>query len=345
MLNEILLYGPIYSYSAQDFFFNFNASLDAGAEKRTVRVNTEGGEPNYGWGMIAKILENAETTAVKVDAMAYSFGAFACCYVDDVECLDVTEFLIHRAAYPDWYEDSAYFTEAEKGSLVNMNKKLEAAFRAKVDVEKFEQLKDVKVKDIFSMESRIDVYLTAKEAKAIGLVSRIVKITPTKKAEINTMMKPFDLKAAALGLKKVSKNKPSLFDEDEEVDDEPTPTKKTMKTLAELKDQNPTLYAEAVAAGAKEAREAEHERIAAWMEFNDIDAEAVKKGIESGKPMSMKDIAEFTRKGMSANALASVKKDSKSNIVTEEVTEEAKTKNVALFEAEVMSNLGLKKTA
>lgn len=348
MLNEILFYGPVYSYSAQEFFENFNASLEAGTAKRTVRINTEGGEPTYGWGMIAKILENAETTAIKVDGMAYSFGASACCYVDEVEALDVSEFMFHRAAYSDWFEQSEYFTPELQKSLADMNKKLETALRNKIDVEKFEQLKGVKVKDIFSMDSRIDVYLSAKEAKAVGLISKITKITPTKKAELNAMFSPFAERAAAIGAIKKTKNKP-VGKIVEEEDEDPAPTETPMETLAELKTKNPELYNQAVALGkiegAKEAREAEQERIGAWMAFNDVDPEAVRKGIEGGKAMTMKDMAEFTRKGMSANALATVKKDSSGNVITEEVTGEAKAKNIAQFEGEVLANLGLKKSA
>jgi len=155
----------------------------------TVRLNTGGGEPDYGFGMVAKFKEYTGKKTVKIDGKAYSMGAYIAMYADDVEALDVSNLMIHRAAYPTWFEESEYFTDGLRQNLVDTNKSLEAALRGKIDVEEFEKLKDVKVKDIFSMDDRIDVFLTAKEAKKIGLVSKIIKITPSKAAEINSHVK------------------------------------------------------------------------------------------------------------------------------------------------------------
>src|SRR5690606_34151083 len=50
------------------------------------------------------------------------------------------------------------------------------------------RLKGVSLDEIFSNDQRIDVFLSAQEALTIGLVDRIVEITPERKAEIDSIM-------------------------------------------------------------------------------------------------------------------------------------------------------------
>ena len=176
MPKELLIYGQIYSQSTIDFINGMNEIGED--DELSVRVSSEGGDVLYGFGMIAKFNEHKGSKIVKVDGKAYSMGLFFCAYADNVEALDTSKFLLHRAAYSEWFEDSVYFTPELKAQLVEVNKQLMDAFKAKVDVAKFEELKGVKLKDVFSMDSRIDVFLNAQEAKQIGLINKIVKITP-----------------------------------------------------------------------------------------------------------------------------------------------------------------------
>ena len=237
-VKEILLYDSIYSMTSQIFV---TALEDAKDQDITVRINCDGGEVECGWAMIAKFAEHKGKKNVKVDAKAHSMGALFLCYADDVECLDVAEFLIHRASYPQWYEGSEYFTDAVKGNLERMNQKLRAAFEAKVDVKKFEELKGVKVKDVFSMDQRIDVFLTSAEAKKIGLVDTITKITPAKRAEID---------AYAMKIAAKYTVKPAAIVEETEEEKNPI-IEPVMTTIAEFKAKHPELYAQAVNEGKK----------------------------------------------------------------------------------------------
>lgn len=322
MSKEILLYGGIDSETSAEFIQQME---EASSEEITIRVNTRGGEPEYGFGMIAKFSEHASGKKLKVDGKAYSMGLFFLCYVDDSEGLDVSEYLIHRAAYPDWFESTPeYFTDALKENLTRINASLEKAFRAKVDVAAFEEIKDVKVKDIFSMDSRIDVFLSAKEAKKIGLINRIVNITPFKKAEIESKM--------AVITAKYTGEKPT----------KETVQKNTTMTLAELKANHPATYAEAVAEGVTNGIAQERERVEACMVFNEIDPVAVKAAIESGKALSPKQMAEFSLKAMSNKSLDDIKKDSSKGVTTGAADEKEKTekeKTLATFEAETKASL------
>jgi len=270
----------------------------------TVRINSGGGEPDYGWGMVAKFKEYEGNKTVKIDGKAYSMAAFIAMYADNVEALDVSTFMVHRAAYPTWFEGSEYFTKELKENLTSINKSLEAAFRARVDVEKFETLKDVKVKDIFSMEDRIDVFLTAKDAKKIGLVSKIIKITPKKAAEINSQVKiaaeiDSDLTVEA------PEQKPTNKDIQKQIN--------TKMNKSELREKHPELFAEIVGLGVEQ----EQERVSAWAKWNEIDPALAMKGIEGKDEIKASNISEFQvaalkalqKKGVEADSTEDVKLD------------------------------------
>lgn len=308
MAKEILLYSGIDSLSSSEFIREMD---EAAAEDVTVRVNCPGGTPEYGWGMVAKLAEHPGKKKVKVDGQAYSMGLFFLCYADDSEGLDVSEYLVHRAAYSQWFESSPeYFTDPMRENLTRINASLEKAFRAKVDVALFEELKGVKVKDIFSMDSRIDVFLSAKEAKKIGLIKSIVNITPTKKAEIESRMSAVAEKITAqyTGTKPPKETEP----------------KNTIMTLAELKANHPAIYAQAVAEGVINGVSQEKERVEACMVFVEIDPMAVKAAIESGKPLSPKQMAELSLKSFSAESLKKTEGSSAKPIVTGSAAEDDK---------------------
>jgi ATP-dependent protease ClpP protease subunit len=346
MAKDILLYGEIWKYSALYFFEQIKEALqeDPSAEM-TLRINTEGGDPDYAMGMIAKIQELPDQFEIKGEAMLHSLGLFFLCYVpkSKIEILDVSKAVLHRAAYPSWLESMAGFKESiSYDILAKVNKDLEKAFRARVDVDVLENLpqlksKDITLKDIFSLESRVEVLLTASDLKKIGLVDSITKITPTKSVEMSARVDAFKKCRSLEEFKLAAKSAPSNDHE----------SNNTTMTLEELKAKHPELHAQIV----KAAAAAERERVEAWLEFLDVDAEAVTKGIKEGKELTMKSMAEFTRKGMNASALKKVKDDSAADVSTDEVdeAEEGKKKKtaaeqeVAALEADVRKMVLAKK--
>lgn len=327
---EVLLYGPIFSESSIDFI---NAISEVEGDELKVRVNTGGGDVMYTYGMIAKFKEFAGTKEVQVDGMAYSGGGFFCLYADNVTAFDVSKFMFHRAAYNSWYEEQ--MSEEVRNELIGVNADLEKAFRAKIDVPKFEEIKGVKVKDLFSMGSRIDVFLTAKEAKQIGLVNKIISLTPTKKAQLDTEYNR--MVASYTGVEV-----PVIVTEIKEQTNKPI-----NMTIEELQAQHPALYASILSTGVQQGIEQEKDRVGAWVAFSKADAEAVKAGIASGKSISNTEMAELTIKLVSGAKLAELEDESKEvkganaavidPVVTAIITPEAS------FEASIMSKLNLKK--
>lgn len=110
----------------------------ANNEDIVVRVNTPGGNPEYTFGMVAKFSEYTGKKKIQVDGKAYSGGLYFLCYGEENESLDVSEFLLHRAAYPFLLRKRPrIFYICSKRNLERINKSLRKAFEAKVDVALF----------------------------------------------------------------------------------------------------------------------------------------------------------------------------------------------------------------
>ena len=329
MIKEVLIYSDVTGRSAADFITQVN-EIEEG-DSLTVRVNTDGGSPEYTYGIVSKFNEFEGDKLVKIDGKAYSAGLFFACFAENVEALDVSQFLVHRAAYGSWFEESTYFTEALKANLASINKDLETAFRNKIDVDKFESLKSVKqknitVKDIFSMDDRIDVFLTASEAKKIGLISKINKITPSKKAKIDAGMMQI---AAKYNLKVEEEVKPVV----EANNNKPNKNNINM-TIEKFKAEHPGVFAEVRAIGVAEERD----RVGAWQVFADADPEAVAAGIKSGKPLTSTETAELTVKKVSAASLAALALGNAEPVLTD-AEKAAKATADALLEDDKLSDV------
>lgn len=331
-MNEILLYSTIYSYTANEFVTKMGL-VKADADL-TVRINGGGGEPTYGWAMVAKYLEHKGRKLIKVDGAAHSMYAFFLCYCDDSEAIDVSEFLIHRAAYPDWIESNPdRFTEAMRSEVERCNEFLKKAFEAKVDKAEFEKITGVKIKDIFSMDQRLEVMLTAQQAKKIGLINRVVTITPKRQAEINSLKEK--MTAESVGI--------SIAAKEEELNENSKSNNMAteIKTIDDLKANHNAIYKQAV----KRGETKERKRIEALMVFHKFASKEVEEAIKSGKTLDSVMMAEMQLKMNAAATLAAKRGENGEVIETEEVTAEktAAQKQLEEFTALVDKGLGLAK--
>lgn len=312
MPKELYLYSQIYDFVAESLIAQME---EYQGEDITIRSCSPGGSVFAGWGIIAKMQEHEGKLKIKADGLVASMALYMLLFCDDVECLDVTSFVLHRAdMYVGDPDDQAF--------LDGINEKLKEKLTAKIDSKKLKELKGVTIKDIFNPEgTRQDVRLTASEAKQIGLVKTVKKITPAIKAEFEALNLKFNVAATI----------------------QPEPLNKPTMTIEEIQKNHPAVYAQILALGVK----SEKERVEACLVFNDIDPVAVKAAIESGAPLSQKQIAEFGLKAINKNTLTAVKKDAEGNIITEEptaATVEATKKEAAIaeFSKAVDANLNLK---
>jgi len=308
MPKSILIYGQFGQGLATEFINSIDELLEEnpGAEIE-VPINSNGGEVDYGWGMIHKFQQFPNKKSIINHGKAFSMALYFNCYTDDTSCLDVTEFLLHRAAYSEWVEnDPELFNEDRRKSLTQMNNKLRAAFEAKVDVEKFLALKVMKDKnytldDIYSLDNRIDIRFTAKEAKAIGLVKSIVTITPKIQSQIEANFKVAAQYNEFSKSDNQNKNKPLI---------------KNKMTKAELKAAHPELYAEIFNEGVTAGVTTEKDRVEAIMEFAEVDPELVKTVIASGKDLTKAQTNNLLLKAVKGSKVDDIAADGKNAIVT-----------------------------
>lgn len=307
MAKELYLYSPIYSFTAEELISQLDANL---GNEVVIRSNSPGGSVFSGWGIIAKMKEHGNVT-VKVDGIAASMAAFMLIFADKVEALDVSKIMIHRA-------DMETNDEESKKFLKSINDQIKAKLVAKIDIKKLKEISGYSIDEVFAEDKRIDVWLTAKEAKTIGLVDKIVSLDPK---EIKALTERFFNVAASAT--------PEIVE----------PIKPIKMTIEKLKAEHPELFNSVIALGVS----GEKDRVQAWLTFVDIDAEAVKAGIDTDKAPSLKEQAELNRKLMSAEAISNLEDKSQKPVATVEVPVDGVNAELVALEASIDKNLGLNK--
>lgn len=313
MPKEILLYSGIYDFVAESFITKMEAAKD---DDITLRINTGGGDVQSGFGMIAKFAEHKGVKNIKVDGKANSMGAFFLAYADNVEALDVSEIVLHRAAYPSWVESREGFKDSEEfKGLVSINSSLRKGLESKIDIVAFEKETKVTLDSMFSTDSRIDVSLTPKQALKIGLINKVNKLTSKMSAEIQsntyTIAAEFgvDLKNIKADILPVIKDKPKTI---------------TKMTIEDLKANHSEVYNQIFAKGSEAGIAERNDTVEAWLIFNDADAKTVSEGIKSGEKLSQAKMAELTRASFTKEELK------KEEEATAEVVTPSETKKVEL---------------
>ncbi len=119
-------------------------------------------------------------------------------------------------------------------------------------------------------------------------------------------------------------------------------------TPQELKEKFPALYAsimeEGTKAGVTAGVSSEQNRVKGWNAFAAIDPEGVKAGIAGGKEITMAEIAEFSAKAFSPDAIKRMQANSTGEVKTGEEKNDASKGNkdaINALEAEVRAKVGL----
>jgi len=248
---------------------------EANGEDIVLRINSPGGDVFAGWGIVAKMTECTGKTTVKVDGAAMSMAVMPVVFADFVECLDVSTLMVHRASMlVENDEDQAF--------LDNVNKNLRSKLETKINDDALFEMKGIRIKNLFEDEKRIDLFLDSKEAKKLGLVNKINKLTPELQLEMSAMNR---FKIAAIG----SQTQTS-----------------TKMTKAEFKAANPDIYAEILEEGKTIGATAMKEVAQVWAHFLPVDAKAAADGIKSGLAPTPLQIVELTTKMASAVHLRNI---------------------------------------
>lgn len=300
MAKEILFYEPIYSYTVAKYISLLEENKNNAIK---VRMNCPGGDVYASYGAIAKFAEHQKSKMIQVDGHAASSGLFMICAADEVECLDVTEFLAHRAAYPSWVEsDPTRFTEEMRAELKKTNDNLRALIESKVSAIRFSQVTGVSLDDMFSLDKRIDVRFNAQQALNMGIVNKINSLTKQKKTEIIALSHSYGIAA---------------FATDPQLNNEENIPVMDKITAAAFQSANPEAYEEIFKLGVA----AEKKRVNTWMVYKDIDPEGVAAGIKDGKEVDSQVMAEMQIKAVAASKLDGLKQDGAAPVDTTETTQ------------------------
>lgn len=305
---ELYLYSPIYDFVAESLIAQMEENCDSDI---TLRMNCPGGSVLSGWGIIAKMQERKGVkTNIKVDGSAMSMACYSLLFATGaVECLDVSKFMFHPA---DMYVSN----ESAQAFLDSMNKDLRKAMEAKMDTVEFKKITGYSIAEMFENKDCPDLFLSAKQAKSLGLVTKINKLNLDEAKAINERM---------FAVAEVKEPKEIQIQK---------PNKMEIKSLADLKTTFPNIYAEAV----KEGADAEFTRVNSFNVFRGVDAKAVDAAIKERKPFTTDFQSEMLLKAANPKALKAIEDEAVPAVVTEEAgkpeTPEAKARLEALAKFE-----------
>ena len=271
----ILLFMPIYDSVAQEFVEKMNCIPED--QDIEIWVNSPGGRVFAGWSIIGPMQKRTGNINMSVFGHAMSMTIFLMLFATRVEALEVTQFMIHRA---DGYVEN----DEDQILLDNINKDLRKQMESRLNMDVFEQVCGCTMDDIFNSPTRKDIMLTAKQAKKLGLIDSIIKLSPEQiKAQASHFV-------AFADFSQRSEDEDTQRSEQTPIHNEPK-TEKSM-TLAELKAQHPEL----VSAIEKDAIAAERDRIGSFLAFIHVDKDNVIKAIKEGNQFTSAVMAEMTVK-------------------------------------------------
>jgi ATP-dependent protease ClpP protease subunit len=275
MAKEILAYKGIDTESTIEFVNSLEAAKD---EEVVVRVNTSGGSPEDMLSMSAKLSEHTKRKVVKVDGKAYSSGFYFLVYADYSEALNVSKFMVHRAGYPDIVESNkAFMTPDRIAHMKSVNDTLREGLEAKIDVEAFTRITGHTLDDVFNSSPRLDVHLTAEQAKEIKLIDKVNTLTVSRKEELAAYCTP----ELAAFLDSELKEEPT------QVNNKPNINK---MTKSELMAAHPAIFAEYEA----EVRNETYDQVQACMVYSHLDPETVKKAIDEKRSLTAAEKEQMT---------------------------------------------------
>jgi ATP-dependent Clp protease, protease subunit len=149
-------------------------------EPLDIWINSPGGSVTAGWSMIAALNDRKAPVNMTVMGDASSMAFFWLLFSDNVKAYDSSNFLIHRAA--SFWEP--FMDEEELFDIETRNNLLRAKLEQRIDEQKFIEVTGKSFDDIFNMSQRLDVRLTANQAKEIGLVNEVIALNVAQRQEI-----------------------------------------------------------------------------------------------------------------------------------------------------------------
>lgn len=134
-----------------------------------------------------------------------------------------------------------------------------------------------------------------------GAIYRAEDVVGTLIDEIGDFQKAIDKVEELAGIQSININNPMRENSNHKKEDH--------MDLSTLKAEHPGLYNEVLESGIAKGVQQERDRAEAWAVFNEVNPEKVKAGIESGKSLSQKDIAELSLQMANKNTIKEIKSE------------------------------------
>lgn len=179
MGKPILLYNIITSSVAKDITEKILST--PASEAIDIWINSPGGSLSAGWSILAALQGRSEVNmTVMGDASSMAF--FMLLFATNVTAFDTSSSIVHRAAASDESE----LSEDELKDILSRNKVIREKMESRIDESKFIEVTGKTFDEVFDMNDRLDVPLSAEQAKDIGLVHKVVKLDTAKRHEIES---------------------------------------------------------------------------------------------------------------------------------------------------------------
>lgn len=342
-MREILFYSPIWDFTAEALINKINEVPDE--EDIRIRVNSPGGSVFAGWSIIGKMNSRKGKTYISVDGHAASMAFLLTAFADGAEALDVTRFMVHRA--------SGYIRTPEDQALLDsINADLLGKLKKRLNLDMFKEIAGKTLDEIFKAEEVINVWLTSRQAKDIGLIDKIERLNPKKlTAYTNQVVAFIDFEDTSQGSEAIDpQGSEEIIPGNESQGSEEKPENKInveqkqekKMTKKEFKASDPEAYAEIMAEGATAAVKAEQDRVKSWLAFLDIDRDNVIKAIKDGTEFTQSVMAEMTVKLTAKKEATDIEDDGADGIATDPPAGSGDGKEAEAFEKEIGDGLNLK---
>jgi len=179
MKKPIFLYGRIDEYRAKEFTEEL-IQLPENEDSETW-INSGGGSVFDGYAMLTALAKRKQmypdtknNAIITGDASSMAFNMLL--FMDNVEAVETANITIHRA-------DTWVFDESQQDWLNKKNKELRQKLENKVNEELFIKITGTSYDEIFDPEKRLNLTITAKQAKKLGIVQKIINLETTKQLE------------------------------------------------------------------------------------------------------------------------------------------------------------------
>lgn len=249
-----------------------------------VDLFTYGGETQPTWTLYKEVKEYKGNTSVSVDGLAASMGVILMAAFDKRRMSDTAKLMLHAPS-----GSLGDKTDEIRESLYN-------ALASIIDEAAFEKEFSKKLKDVmFAEGDQIEnIWLNSKQAKKIGLVNEVYKLTPKQLKNVADLVQGKSINNTSLAaVLNINQNLNRM-------------------TLEKLKAEHPAIYqqvynvglGDGMVAGAKK----ELSRVKAALPWLETDQETVVNAIKEGKEIDNEFISD-----MSAKAISKAKLDSMNN--------------------------------